>query len=86
MKLITTLMLVGLMSSALVHAEETLSESAGAKGNNVKRELNKAGNRIQEATCMDGDIKCAGKKVGNRIEEAKDSTVDGAKRIKNKID
>ena len=87
MKLISSLLMVGLLSSAFVaHAEETWSEKAGAKGNDVKRELKKAGNRIEEETCTAGDATCAGRKAGNRIEEAKDATVDGAKKLKNKVD
>lgn len=89
MKLVSSLVLVGALSACFAvtaHAEETWSEKAADKGNDVKRELKKAGNRVQEATCMEGDIKCAGKKAANRMEEAADATVDGAKSVKNKVD
>lgn len=88
MKLIPSLVLFGALSTMAVSAmaEETWSEKAGAKGNDVKRELKKAGNRIEEGACMEGDIKCGARKAGNRVEEAKDATVDGAKKVKSKVD
>lgn len=87
MKLIACLVLTGIVLSGFIaHAEETWTEKAGAKGHEVKRELKKAAHRIEETTCADGTVTCAGRKAANRIEEAKDAAVDGAKNLKNKID
>ena len=67
-------------------AEETWSEKAGNKSNAVKRELKKAGHRVSEHACSDGDAKCTGKKLKNRAVETKDATVDGAKELEDKVD
>lgn len=90
MKLIQNVALVAVLFSAsatmVAHAEETMTEKAGAKANDVKRELKKAGHRVQEETCMEGDLTCAGRKAKNRVKEGADATVDGAKELKNKVD
>lgn len=74
------------VASQVALADETVSEKVEASSNNVKRTLRKGSNRVQEAVCMEGDLKCASKKVKNRSVEAKDSTVDAVKEVKNKID
>lgn len=74
------------VASQVALSDETVSEKVVAKSNDVKRNLRKGSNRVQEAVCMEGDLKCAGKKVKNRTVEAKDATVDGVKEVKNKID
>ncbi len=73
-------------SVPVAFAEETVGEKLQASGNNAKRGVKKAVNRTQEALCMEGDLKCTAEKAGNRVIEAKDATVDGAKKIKNKVD
>lgn len=75
-----------LFAVSLAHAEETLSEKAVKHKNSTVRAAKKGANRVKEAVCMEGDLKCGAKKVGNRLEEAKDATVDEAKAIKEKID
>lgn len=45
----------------------------------TSRAAKKGVNRVEEAACMDGDMKCAAKKAGNRVEETKDATVDAVK-------
>ncbi|AHZ84161.1 hypothetical protein AB1A81_07360 [Bdellovibrio bacteriovorus] len=45
----------------------------------AKRTAKQGMNRIEEATCMEGDMKCAARKAGNRMEEGKDAAVDAAK-------
>lgn len=90
MKLIQNVRWITIMLSLgipfLAYAKETTVEKTKTKLNDVKRELNKAGHRIQEETCMEGDMTCAGRKVKNRAVELKDATIDGTKEIKNKID
>lgn len=70
----------------VAYAEETVGEKVEAAANNAKRGVKKAANRVEEAVCMEGDLKCAAEKAGNRVIEAKDATVDGAKKLKNKVD
>ena len=73
-------------SAPVAFAEETVGEKVEATANNAKRGVKKAVNRTQEALCMEGDLKCTAEKAGNRVIEAKDATVDGAKKLKNKVD
>ncbi len=84
MKMALILSIIFLVSFA--QAEETLSEKAAKHTNTTVRAAKKGVNRVKEAVCMEGDLKCGAKKVGNRLEEAKDATVDEAKAIKEKID
>lgn len=81
-----TLILSILFVASVAHSDETLSEKAAKHTNTTVRAAKKGVNRVKEAVCMEGDLKCGAKKVGNRIEEAKDATVDEAKAIKEKID
>jgi hypothetical protein len=78
------------------HAEETTVEKAkevaaeaktDAKkaGRAVKRAAKKGMHRMEEAACMEGDMKCAAKKTGNRIEETKDKAVDSVKDVKDEV-
>lgn len=94
MKFATLILCASLFWIAAAHAEESITEKAGKKTKELyedaKVETKKAArattraakkgvNRIEEAACMDGDMKCAAKKAGNRIEETKDATVDAVK-------
>jgi hypothetical protein len=74
------------MASGLSFADETVVEKSTAAGDDVGRAAKKGAHRVEEALCMKGDIKCAGQKIGNHALEAKDATVDGIKKVKNKID
>lgn len=65
-------------------ASEAKSEAKQA-GRKAKRMAKKGAHRVQEATCMEGDMKCAAKKAGNRIEEGKDATVDAVKDAKDEL-
>ena len=83
--------------SSVGHAEEkTVGEKAKEVAAEAKVEANKAGrkakrmakkgaHRVEEAVCMEGDLKCAAKKAGNRIEEGKDATVDAVKGAKDEL-
>ncbi len=64
--------------------EETKTEAKKA-GRATKRMAKKAGNRMEETMCMEGDMKCAAKKAGNRIQEGTDATVDKAKNMKDEM-
>lgn len=66
-------------------AKETPAEKAIVKGNDAKRSIKRGAHRVEEALCMKSDFSCGVEKVKNRTLEAKDSTVDKTKEIKNKI-
>ncbi len=68
------------------YALETETERNDATKNELKREANKAVNRVEEAVCMDSDTECLKQKVKNRAEEASDAVKDKASEIKNKVD
>ena len=79
-------------SAEMQKAKETTKElAADAKveakkaGRKAKRMAKKGAHRIEEAACMEGDLKCAAKKAGNRMEEGKDATVDAAKGVKDEM-
>lgn len=87
-KQLQTLSLLGLFllpgSAAL--AQETAGEKIDQAGNGVKRTSKKAANRVKEAACTGTKAECEARKGGNRIEEAKDTTVDKGKELKDKLD
>ncbi len=84
---LTLLALIGLENPVTtVSAEETTGEKIEAKGHDVKRGVKKTVHRSEEAFCNDSTLECGAKKVGNRVVEAKDATVDGVKKVKNKVD
>lgn len=68
------------------HATETLPEKSEATKNDIKRDANKAIDRVDEVTCTGTDAECAKKKIENRAEEGKDLIKDKSSEIKNKID
>ncbi len=74
------------MLASLSQAEETLSESAKASGNTAVRKIKKGGNRLKEAICMEGDLKCAAEKAKHRAHEAGEAMGDKAKEVKDKVD
>ena len=76
---------IGLFFST-AHATETLPEKGEATKNEIKRDANKAVDRVDEATCTGTDVECAKKKIDNRAEEGKDLIKDKSSEIKNKID
>lgn len=84
-KLVAISSLFALISTPLI-AAETLQEKKEAVTNDVTRDAKKSINRIEEAACTEGDVKCAGQKAKNRVEEAADATKDKAKELKNKAD
>lgn len=86
MKLSNLLMILilGLFIST-ANATETLPEKGEAVSKDIKRDANKAVDRIEEATCTDTDVECAKRKIENRAEEGKDLIKDKSSEIKNKI-
>jgi hypothetical protein len=85
----TVLLVLGLALLSAVPvagAKETVDEKVEVSGNTAKRGAKKALHRTEEALCLKGDLKCTAEKAGHRIIEAKDATVDEAKKIKNKVD
>lgn len=78
--------LMALTLTASVQADETPGEKAHAVVNTAARGVKKGANRVQEATCMKGDLKCAGQKAGNRAVETKDVVVDKVQETTNKVD
>ncbi|MDO8333525.1 MAG: YtxH domain-containing protein [Nitrosomonas sp.] len=87
MKLSNLLMIIilGLFIST-AHATETLPEKSETTKNDIKRDANKAIDRVDEATCTGTDAECAKRKIENRAEEGKDLIKDKSSEIKNKID
>lgn len=77
--------ITGIYASQSV-ADETVKEKAQAVGNDAERGVKKGVNRVKEAACTEGDVKCAAKKAGHRVEEGTDYTKDKAKEIKNDVD
>lgn len=67
-------------------ADETISEQATVAVKSAARGIKKGANRVSETVCTGSDVECAAIKAKNRIIEAKDSAVDGASEVKNKID
>ena len=67
-------------------ADETISEGVSATSNDAKRNLKKAAHRAEELFCANGDVECGARLAKNRMIEVKDEAVDGAEKIKNKID
>lgn len=84
-RILASVLALGLMSS-LAHAEETVKESAENAGHKMKHAMKKGVNRAKEAVCMEGDLKCAGKKGQHRMEETGDAIGNKAKEIKDKVD
>jgi hypothetical protein len=78
------LMFALVMTSA--NADETISEKVSSTGKSASRSMKKGAHRIQEAACIKSDAGCAAEKVKNRAVEAKDSVVDGAEDLGNKVD
>jgi hypothetical protein len=72
--------------SGALRAGETVAEKAQAASNDVSRAANKTVHRVEEAACMQSDMKCLAEKAKHRAEEAKDYTKDKAKELKNDVD
>ncbi|HEX7675458.1 MAG TPA: hypothetical protein VF412_14880 [Bdellovibrio sp.] len=72
--LLVIMAILGVMTIA--QAEDTVSSKATETAHDVKRSAKKGLHRVQEATCTEGDLKCAGKKAGNRVKEGADYTKD----------
>jgi hypothetical protein len=72
--------------SGAVHASESVTEKAQAAGNDAARAVKKGVHRVEEAACMQGDVKCLEEKAKHRVQEASDYTKDKAKQIKNEVD
>ncbi len=68
------------------YALETKDEKDQAATNELKRDVNKAVNRVQEAVCLESDTECLKQKAANRVDEATDAVKDKASEVKNKVD
>lgn len=68
------------------YATETITEKGEAASKDIKRDANKAVNRVDEATCTGTEAECAKGKIENRAGEAKDTVKDKSGEIKNKMD
>ena len=80
MKLIIALVLIfGCFSIAM--ADETVSEQAQVKSNNIKRATKKGVNRMKEMVCAEGDAKCLAKKAKHRVEEGSEAVGDKTKEV-----
>jgi hypothetical protein len=87
--LVMALALIGIAGGIYANgaaADETVKEKAQAMGNDAERGTKKAVNRMEEAACTEGNVKCAAKKAEHRMEEGADYTKDKAKEIKNDVD
>ena len=63
MKISNLLMIVTLgLFFSTAHATETLPEKSEATKNDIKRDANKAVDRVDEATCTGTDAECAKRK------------------------
>ncbi|KHD87029.1 MAG: hypothetical protein OM95_16575 [Bdellovibrio sp. ArHS] len=96
MKTIFALLITVFMTASIAHAEDTMGkktdnaaestkDSAKKTGRKVKSTAKKAGHRMQEATCMEGDMECAAKKARNRVNEGADAASDTMKNTKDKV-
>ena len=63
-----------------------MPEKGEAVSKDIKREANKAVDRIEEGTCTDTDVECTKKKLENRGKEGTDLIEDKSSEMKNKID
>lgn len=77
---------IAAVGAQVAFAEQTVGEKVEVKVNNVKREVKKGANKIEEDLCNKKDKDCAAKYVKNRATELKDATVDGVKELKNVVD
>ncbi len=83
----TVIILMALFGfTGISYAEETTSEKAAATTNDAKRSVKKGMNRVKEAVCAEGDVKCLSKKAKHRVEEGADYTKDKATETKDKVD
>ena len=81
------LLTLGLLTaSTYAIAEETPAEKTESHMDSAKHSMKKAGHRIQEAVCAEGDLKCAAKKAKHHAEEGADAVGDKVKETKHKID
>jgi hypothetical protein len=74
------------MASDVGRADETPGEKATATSDSVGRKMNKAGHRLEEAVCQEGDAKCLAKKAKHRVQEGSNYMKDKAKETKDKAD
>lgn len=80
------LMLATSLMLSTAYATETITEKGEATSKDIKRDANKAVDRVEEATCTGTEAECAKRKIENRAEEAKDTIKDKSSEIKNKMD
>jgi anti-sigma28 factor (negative regulator of flagellin synthesis) len=82
--LILAVALMGVTGFA--YCEETLGEKSEATVNDATRSVKKGVNRVKEAACAEGDVKCLSEKAKHRAEEGTDYSKDKVKELKNDID
>lgn len=83
-KVVALLVISALFTNA--YALETDNEKSEASSKELNRSVDKLGNRVEEAVCMESDTECLKQKVKNRAEETTDVVKDKASEIKNKVD
>jgi hypothetical protein len=82
--LIAALMLSGLLPASFAY--ESAEEKDAATRNDIKRDVQKSLNRLEETACMKDDIQCEATKLKNRAIEGKDTIKDKANELNNKSD
>lgn len=65
---------------------ETTHEKNQAAAKDIKHEVNKAGNRVKEAVCLESDAECMKQKAEHRIQETGEEIENKASEVKNKVD
>ena len=77
-------LMLSLMTGAAL--AQSAVEDAKAAGKDVKREVKKGANRVDETFCTGTKTECASKKGRHRFQEAREKAVDKVDQTKDKID
>lgn len=71
---------------AFANAEQTVGEKMKETGRDVKSSVKKGVNRVEEKTCLEGDLECGAEKAGNRVKEGGSWMSNKTKDTKEKVD
>jgi hypothetical protein len=75
------------LAGAVSFADQSATEhKAETTAHDAKRSMKKAGHRVTEAVCAEGDAACLARKAKHRTEEGGDYVKDKAKETKDKND
>jgi len=66
--------------------KQSATEKLDASMNNAKRSAQKAMNRFEEETCVEGDLECLAEKAKNRAEESADYVEDKSGELMDTMD